>query len=362
MNFLFLNSARDWGGNEKWTHMAAHTLAANHAVYLAYRRDVVGERFEVERIKLPFISGSDVVTLGRLIRFIRQHQIDVLIPTKRKDYVLAGLASRLLSNYPGAQRRIKNVLRLGIVRPLHKRPDHNLVYNHLADGVIVNAKPIRDVLLESPFMQAERIRLIYNGLDTTRLLDSLNSSEERPFPFTITTMGRLTARKGFDRVLTAFAELIRQNNPPDAGLVVIGDGEKCSALQKMAHDLDIANQVRFTGFMDNPYPLLHHSDVFVLASRNEGIPNALLEAMFLRNAVITTPAGGVAETITHLENGLLTAAEQPQLAKSLGEQLSWLYQNHDARRKLADAAHQTVITQFSLDRMRHDIQTFCSEI
>ena len=205
MNILVLNSSDVWGGTEKWACMAAHALAAEHDVSFAFAADVVGDRVEVAKHPMAFRSFFDIVTVLEIVRLIRRKRIQVLIPTKKTEYVLAGVAARLC----GAV----NVLRLGIVRDLRNRLHNNVIYNVLADGIIVNARPIKEMLLRSRFMHDERIRVIYNGLDTERLDAALESPRQRnkPFAFTVTTMGRLTRAKGVDFLLRAFARFLRES-------------------------------------------------------------------------------------------------------------------------------------------------------
>ena len=140
MNFLFLNSARTWGGNEKWVRLAATSLQTEHQSYLAYRSPIVGNNIPVKQYMLPFRHEADLSTLASLVRLVYRHKIDVLIPTKRKEYVLAGIVSMICG--------CSNILRLGIVRDLSGKPFQAFVFNRLADGVIVNAEPVKEKLLE----------------------------------------------------------------------------------------------------------------------------------------------------------------------------------------------------------------------
>ncbi len=353
MNFLFLNSARDWGGNEKWTFLASQALADEHNVCLAYRRDIVGQRFRIEKHKLPFVNAVDPYTVYRLVDLIREKKIELLIPTKRKDYVLAGLASRICG--------IKNVLRLGIVRSLGGNPYYNLVYNKMADGIIVNAQPIKKILLQSKFMPADQIRVIYNGLDLDKLKSHLESYPgiEKPYPFLITAMGRITKRKGYDFLIPGLARFLNRSNAPNAGLVIIGDGPQRSSLQRLIQKSGLQDRVIFTGFVDNPYPYLVMSDVFVMTSVNEGISNALLEAMFLNTAVITTRSGGSTDIIHPNQNGLLLDYGDVEL---LSGQLTALYADSELRGCLAAAGHRTVEKTFSLTKMKDEIVEFCENI
>jgi glycosyltransferase involved in cell wall biosynthesis len=225
VNFLFTNSARVWGGNEKWTHLAAHALADKHNILFAYRDDAIGRRFTVPKFKLPFVSEVDPVTLYKLINLIRQHRIDVIIPTKRKDYTLAGIASRITGR--------ANILRLGIERDLRNKFFNNLVYNKLSDGIIVNASIVKETLLRSSYMDREKIRIIYNGLDLQTLdtasIDPVRLKET--YKFIITSVGRITPVKRVDILVEAFRKFLTITNARDALLVIIGDGESLPSIR-----------------------------------------------------------------------------------------------------------------------------------
>jgi len=348
MNILILNSAKAWGGNEKWSLMAARGLSASHRVYIAYRSEVYGERFEFPKFKLPFYAEIDPLTIAKLVWIVQKYQIDILMPTKRKDYVLAGIAAQMTGK--------QNILRLGIVRDLHNRWVNKLVYHQLAGGIIVNAKEIKEVLLRSKFMKPENIRLIYNGLDLQQLNDlAKKESFTKPGKFLVSSMGLLIGRKGFDVLLKGFAHFLRLTGAGDASLLIIGEGIERENLEKLARELGIQNQVIFTGFLENPYPVLAQSDVFVMTSKNEGFANALLEAIACGCAPITTKAGGVEEILQHKKSALIIEYDEPE---RLGESIQELYQNSSLRQSLSQQAKKVVESTFSIGRMNRQIEEF----
>ncbi len=353
MNILFLNSARrGWGGNEKWMRLAATELQKSHTVLLAYRDPEIGNRIPVEQLLLPFRHEADLGTIAQLVALVRKRKIDVLIPTKRKEYVLAGIVARLTG--------CSNILRLGIVRNMNHSLLNNLVYNSLADGIIVNAKQIRTTLLSSSSISPEKIRVIYNGIDRDNILQLAGKQAVRQeFSFTITGMGELSPRKGFKPLICGFAQFLQQTKAKDASLVIIGQGTEKDELAALATQLGIDKQVRFTGFLDNPYPWLKTSSVFAMISENEGISNAVLEAAVLQNAIITTASGGgITEVFSHNRNALLLPDSSPErIAKALNA----LYSNPAQCRSLAEQASKTVEETFNLDKMTREITTFCQQ-
>ncbi|NTU53282.1 MAG: glycosyltransferase [Chlorobiaceae bacterium] len=351
MNILFINSARTWGGTEKWVFMAAHALAAEHSTFLVYRRNIVGDRFSVPKFQLPCLSHLDLYTIMQVIRIIRKHHIDVLIPTKRKDYLVAGIASKLCG--------ITNILRLGIDRPPSDFWFHRLMYDTLVNGIIVNAQKTRESLLRVPWLKADTIRVIYNGIDTEAIDRQFPSGLPcKPEGFTVCSMGILTRRKGFDFLIRGFARFIELSDARDAQLVIIGSGPEQSSLRTLANELGIGSLLRFTGFLDNPLPELARGHLFAMVSKNEGIANALLEGMYLGNAPISTRAGGAGEVIIHNSNGYLLDYGD---IEALSAALLSLYQSPELRNTFARQARKRIIEQFSMERMKNEIAGFCQE-
>jgi len=116
--------------------------------------------------------------------------------------------------------------------------------------------------------------------------------------------GRLTAVKGFDVLLRSFWKFAETSAAP-AVLVIVGDGEERPGLERLAQDLGIAARLRFCGFRANIRPALRAADVFVLASRNEGMGRSLIEAMAAGLPVIASRVGGIPCFVEHMTTGIL---------------------------------------------------------
>ena len=115
----------------------------------------------------------------------------------------------------------------------------------------------------------------------------------------------------------------------------------------------------FLGYLANPYSRVAAADVFVLCSHNEGIPNALLEAMYLEKAVISTDVGGVGEFVEHGRNGFLI---RPGDWQGVGQHLVTLYRQPWLVQAMGARAHQTVRDGFSAARMGRQLEAACAAL
>jgi glycosyltransferase involved in cell wall biosynthesis len=155
---------------------------------------------------------------------------------------------------------------------------------------------------------------------------------------TVIAMGRLSTEKGFDLLLHGFA----RSRLPASGwhLVILGDGPERGALQARARGLGIAGCTRFTGVVTDPVFWLRQADIFVLPSRFEGFPNALLEAMACGLAVAAFDCESGPRAIVRPDHdGVLVPAED---VDALAKTLETLAFDEALRRRLGDAASRVV--------------------
>lgn len=140
--------------------------------------------------------------------------------------------------------------------------------------------------------------------------------------FKITVAGRLEHEKGFDRLIKVMATLKGADRIGDWQLEILGEGSQRDHLVALAEALDIAERVVFRGWVRPIQPSLLASDLFVLPSRYEGFPSAMLEAMACGVPVVAVDAGGgVREAIQHDQNGWLVENTDEALAAGIAHLL-----------------------------------------
>ncbi len=306
MRLLFVSSAEHFGGTERWASMAIAELERRgHQVWMACPDKAHAGNFA--RADHLWHDGPksmwDKSGMDRMAAFCRQHQIDCIVPLSQNMYFACGRLARKLG--------IALVLRLGIVR-LPWRPVVDWYgYGVYPDAIIVNTQRIRQVLSRAPFVKPERIHVIYNGI-VERPATGVAS---QPGKFTITSVGTLSWRKGMEHLIKAVA-LLPDDLREKVHVKLIGQGPAREKLTGLATKLNLAAQVEFTGHVDNPTAHIAASDLFVLLSAQEGISNALLEAMNCAVPAYATLVGGHGEFIEHGINAYAAHSRNPSRVAS----------------------------------------------
>lgn len=218
-----------------------------------------------------------------------------------------------------------------------------LLYRY-AEAIVVQTGAIRAWALTQQGIKA--IHVIPNPVIPIR-----NGSEQvsrcHGSAHTVAAMGRLVRQKGFDILLEAFSRCAERHS--DWSLVILGEGPERASLQAYAASLGIADRVRLAGQCQEPATILKSVDLFVLSSRYEGFPNALLEAMACELPVVSTDCsgGGPREIIRDGVDGILVP---PENVAALADAMDRLMANASERRRLGTSA-LTVIERFSIKRI-----------
>lgn len=149
------------------------------------------------------------------------------------------------------------------------------------------------------------------------------------------SVGRLMPQKGYDVLLPALAQVRKQF--PGVHLTIIGDGPDKQALVNQCEHLAITSNVTFAGYRNDVLSMVAASDLFVLASRYEGFPNAALEALAIGIPVVLTDCPGAnAELVQLGRNGRLARSITPDaVAVAMREAMAELG-SYDKPRMIAD--------------------------
>lgn len=350
MNILFVCSAKTWGGNEKWSAMAMKTLSEKHTVYFFGRKKDLGDSFGADFTKdfAPMFATWDLYSFYKAWKFVRKNQVDCIVSTKKKEYFIFGLISRML--------KIKHLIRLGIVRDMKRPIWHNLIYNKLNDGIIANAHRIENHLRQTRFMQKKPVFVLYNAVPGLRKIVEMPRTLTSNFH--VVSTGMLTKRKGFHILIEAISAL-PSHLKESLQVTFIGEGRERENLENQVKKEGLQHQITFAGFQKNPLNILASANLFVLLSENEGISNALLEAIALGIPILTTDSGGSTEFIKHEKNGYIV----PRNVESTKIYLEKILETESNQlMNIGLEGQQTVLELFSEDRFREEIHQLFDQL
>lgn len=298
-------------------------------------------------INFSFSGLFDFKKLFALKKFVINNDIDAVYSTLES----ANIISRLLKIISPCS-RFKAVIReSGMAdRKNLKNKSLDLMLNFFTDKIIAVSEEVKNSLVEYQNIHSKKIIIIENGVpaeiwdEIRKKRNKLNKEEENYF--TIINVGSMeNENKGQGEILDIFKEIadIRRN----CRLILTGDGTLKEKYIDFVKKNNLENQVVFTGYINskeiNDYYLM--ADLFILFSKNEGCPNAVLEAMSYGLPVISTKVGGVNKIIEDGKSGYLIDRGDREKVKKIIEDLM---DNEILMDEISYNAHQRIRDKYSI--------------
>ncbi len=227
-----------------------------------------------------------------------------------------------------------------------------------ADHVIANAKAIQTMLVETEGIPAERVSVIYNGIDVAAFDRRVRQGPSLPLPATGGAPVAVLVANMHDPVkrqedfLLAIAEA--RTRFPDLQAFLVGDGRRRAQLEELSTRLHLEQVAHFLGHRVDVPAVLARANIGVLCSEREGLSNAVMEAMASRLPMIVTNTGGNPELVKDGERGLVVSVRQPS---ELSAAMVKLLENPTTSRRMGEAGRQFIEKEMGLSRMAlaHDL-------
>jgi glycosyltransferase involved in cell wall biosynthesis len=332
-------SSLGWGGQELRILAEAQGLARRgHELALLCPPEAriysEAPAWGLRPLALPLAAKRPAGVLA-LRRWLRENRCDVLSTHSSTDSWLCALAT--------VGKRIPVVRTRHISAPVPRNALTRWLYGR-ATHIVTAGEALKRELIERTGVPAERIDSVPTGADAQRYRpgDKRAAREALGLPADATLIGivaTLRSWKGHRYLLDAL--------PERATLVIVGDGPQRDALRAQAASL--GDRVRFAGNQRDVVPWLQALDIFALPSyANEGVPQALLQAMLVGLPCVTTNVGSISELAT---DGVTARVVPPRDVPALRAALERLIADSALRRRLGEAAREHCVEQFSYDRM-----------
>jgi glycosyltransferase involved in cell wall biosynthesis len=350
MKILHTEASTGWGGQEiRILTESAGMIARGHAVEIACPPEArifeEAPRFGVKAHPLA-IGRKTPGCLVAMRRFLRTHLFDVINTHSSTDTWLAALASLGWNAPPLVRTRH---ISAAVPNDFATR----WLYRRASAHVVTTGEALRAQLIRDNGVPAAQVSSVPTGIDPARFppADPERRRAARAqlgLPVEAKIVGivaTLRSWKGHRYLIEALAAL----NDPDARLVIVGDGPQRAALEERARAPDVAGRVVFAGNRDDVAPWLAAFDAFALPSyANEGVPQALLQAMFSGLACVTTDAGAIPEIARDGETALVVPKED---AAALAGALRRVLGDPALAARLGAAARALVLQHHSLAGM-----------
>ena len=237
-------------------------------------------------------GDANIVAAARFWLFLRRERPDVMLCSSWPRLFWAAHAGR----WAGVKRIVG---RLGITRPAPDRWKYRAAFAQL-DALIVNSAAVRDTFLGSAPWFSGSVHIVRNATEVPPLPEpgalrrELGLDDEVRL---LLSVGSLARRKGYDLLLEALAGV------PGPHLAIAGQGPEGGRLRGLAERLGVSGRVHFLGRRDDVPALLADADLFILATRRDSLPNAMLEAMAVGVPVLVSTVAGVEEALAPRDGG-----------------------------------------------------------
>jgi glycosyltransferase involved in cell wall biosynthesis len=286
--------------------------------------------------------------LFRLVRILKEHNVDIIHCHRHKSMVYGTIAA-VLAKTPVV---LSHVHGLDRTRNMGRRLLNFFLFKRV-NRIIGCARSVReDVLKNNWSVPREKISVLENSVDYERFADVSISKEDAKrilgLPsdaFVFGTIGRLTPTKGQLYLIEAFAKV--KQKLPKSMLLLIGDGRLENVLRAEASKTGFGKSIHFFGWRTDIPQILKALDVFVLSSLAEGTTRAILEAMAAGVPCVATEVGGIQEIIIGNNVGLLVP---PKDENALAEAMITLANAPEQKLKgIIERAKERIRSNFNHD-------------
>ncbi len=362
MKLLITNSMPFFGGAEKWAwKLGEGLIKRGHDVSFIARSDSVlakhlrGEHLSVR--ELPMRGDADPHSLLSLIRLTRAHGTDIILSTCERDFRLAGLAMRLGG-------RGKVIPRLRSVWPRDRRHwgkslrfyRQRFNYTFFASRIITSSEAGKRDLLDGGWATDDMVEVACNRValsifDPVRVKNGA-IKRELGIPqgaVVITLNARIASEKGQMLLIDVAEKLLREF--PHTYYLIVGRAASLDYHDELLRRLQrspFRHHILVTGFRNDVERILADTDILVLPSIEEGLPNAVIEAMAMKCAVVATDVCGTSEAVEDGVTGYLIPA--PVSADVLLDRVRGLVKNRELRGRLGENGRRKVEEKFDFEK------------
>src|SRR5450631_259315 len=313
-------SSAGWGGQEiRILTEARGMLERGHEVTIAAPPETAIAQM-ARRMGIPLlplaVRRKRLVELAAVRHWLAGtgKRVDVLNTHSSTDSWLAALACATLRDAPPIVRTRH------VSTTINQHATTRWLYGHAAAHIVTTGNALRRQVAQQMNLPQDRVTSVPTGIDLAQFVPGNAAAARRrlglPLRQILGIVATLRTWKGHEYLFKAIAS--NHERWRDWVVVVVGDGPHRPHLEAHVQALGLAEVVRFVGNQDDVVPWFQALDLFALPSYGEeGVPQAIMQAMACGIPVVSTPIGAIAEAVDHERTGLLVAP-RPATALALG--------------------------------------------
>ncbi|MFH1525119.1 MAG: lipopolysaccharide heptosyltransferase II [Bacteroidota bacterium] len=340
---LHLDTDKDWrGGQQQAFYLHEHlTNLEIYSLMFTQQGSEMGKKCAAD--SLPYIGYNiygewDLKAVLKIARVCKSNRIEIL-NCHNAHAVTLGLLAKLFC---------KN-LKVIAVRRVDFHINSKWKYNtSLIDSIVCISHNIKEILL-SDGIHRNKLVVIHDGIETERFKNYEKSSKIRSEfgiandKIVIGTVAAFVGHKDYDNLLQAAKIVLMENK--NVVFVAVGDGELFENIKIKIERNGLKNKFILPGYRKDVGSFLHMFDIFVMASKKEGLGTSILDAQSVGLPVVITRAGGMPEIV---EDGITGKIVEPRNSTELAAAINELVEDGD-KRKLMGLKGKESVRRFDIN-------------
>lgn len=328
-----------------------------YSVSLACRQNSTirkyAELYGIKTYLLPFSCLYDIRSIFLLVKVLKKERFDIVNTHSSVDSWIGGIAAKIA--------KVPVLIRTRHLDTPCKRDILHFIH-YLPDMYITCGETMRKNLIEKYGFPEDKTVSIPTGISEEFFNVKRDPDMKVKYgldrnSIVITNVGILRRVKGHETTLRAVRSVVKHF--PNAKFLLVGEGPYRKTLEDITYTLGVKQYVVFTGFIENIPEVYSFTDVAILSSWSEGIPQSILQAMAAGVPVVATNVGGVPEIVRQEETGLLV---NPGDYEGLASGIIKILKNPSFAAGLVKNAKELVKKEYSVEGMLNKIEALYAEL
>jgi len=351
----FFNSAKSWGGGEKW-HFDIATRLHNKGYKIIVITNKQSELFKrllntgikTFPIKISNYSFLNPIKKRQVLNILRQEKVSTIIINLPSDLKVAARAAKVA----GVK---KTIYRRGSAIPIKNKLLNRIIFKKYIDEIIANSEATkRTILSNNPnLFNIDKIRVIYNGiiLDDIENNHCTNIYQKKDNEIIIGNAGRFVKQKNHKCLINLAVELKKRDI--NFKMLLAGTGKLKADIMGLAIKMQVDDKIIFPGFIEDIGSFMKCIDIYILPSLWEGFGYIIVEAMINEIPVIAFDLSSNPEIIDNNKTGFLV--EEDNLEEMI-QKINLFIQNPNLLKEMGKEGKKRVHNLFTIDRTVEEVE------